>query len=329
MIIGTVVNASGLPRARLMAASVKRSMPGTTVVVCLVERSPVEPLPDIDRIVIAKDISAFIGFRDFDSYLFKFNSLQCATAMKGQLISYLLKAFPAEEQIVYLDPEMYVFQPFNEIWQMLSNYDIVLSPHHLETSDPWDCSREIGTLQDGTFSSALVAVRNSAEGRHFADWWVKMTSGDFHEQPQGLYIDQPYLNSVPIFYHAGILRHPGYNLAFWNLHEHCRQLYWVEDQYFMTDWTSFHCANFNNYAGLLDSNMNTFIPDNWVYAQMWKNYKQDLEPLLPRHSPFSWSYDFFYSGEKISDATRLRYREAKKHRSVEVNPFSLFNDSKF
>src|SRR5690349_14168701 len=99
MIIGTVVNASGLPQARLMAASVKRVMPETTVVVCLVERSPVEPLPDIDWIFTAQDISAFIGFHDFDHYLFKFNSLQCATAMRGQLISYLLKAFPAEEQI--------------------------------------------------------------------------------------------------------------------------------------------------------------------------------------------------------------------------------------
>ncbi|NGM82808.1 hypothetical protein G5B47_10315 [Paenibacillus sp. 7124] len=329
MIIGTVVNASGLPQARLMAASVKRIMPETTIVVCLVERYPVEPLPDIDWIFTAKDISAYIGFHDFEGYMFKFNSLQCATAMKGQLLSYLLKAFPEEEQIVYLDPEMVAFKPFSEIWAMLTYYDVVLTPHHLEPSVPWDCFREIGTLQDGTFNSALIGVRNSDGGRHFADWWVKMTSGDFYGQPKGLYIDQPYLNFVPTFYHTGILRHPGYNLAFWNLHERCRELYWVEDQYYLTDWTLLHCVNFNNTAGLLDSCMNAFIPDNWVYAQMWKNYKQDLEALLPWHSPFSWSYDFFYSGEKISDETRLRYREAKKYHSMEVNPFTLSNESNF
>ncbi|MBY9080674.1 hypothetical protein KIH86_14210 [Paenibacillus sp. HN-1] len=329
MIIGTVVNASGLPQARLMAASVKRIMPETTVVVCLVEQFLVEPLPDIDWIFTAKEISAYIGFPDFDGHMFKFNSLQCATAMKAQLTAYLLRAFPAEEQIVYLDPEMYVFKPFSEIWAMLTYYDVVLTPHHLEPSPAWDCSREIGTLVDGTYNSALVGVRNSDGGRYFADWWVKMTSGDFHTQPKGLYIDQPYLNFVPSCFHTGILRHTGYNLGFWNLHEHCRELYWVEDQYYLTDWTSLRCANFNNFAGMLDSSMNVFIPDNWVYAQMWKNYKQELEALLSWQSPFSWSYDYFASGEKISDETRLRYREAKIYHAIEANPFTLSNESQF
>lgn len=282
MIIGTAVHASGLPQARLMAASVKRVMPETKVVVCLVEQSSVQPLPDIDRMITAKEVSGFIGFHDLKGYLIKFNSLQSSSAMKGQLISYLLKAFPLEEQIVYLDPEMYVFKPFNEIRQMLTYYDVVLTPHHLERSDSWDCSREIWTLQEGTYNSALVAVRNSEEGHQFADWWVKMTSGNFYGQPKGLYIDQPYLNFVPSCFNTGVFRHPGYNLAFWNLHERCRELSLVEDQYFLTDGVSLHCANFNNYAGLLDQSMNNYIPENWVYAHMWENYKQELEALLPR-----------------------------------------------
>lgn len=280
MIIGTVVNASGLPQARMLAASIKKVMPETTVVVCLVEQSSVEPLPNIDWMITAREVSAFIGFNDLDTYLLSYNSLQCASVMKGQLISYLLKAFPSEEHIIYLDSEMCVFKPFDEIRQMLTYYDVVLTPHHLERSEIWDCSREIGTLQDGTYNSALVAVRNSAEGHHFAEWWVKMTSGDFYGKPKGLYIDQPYLNFVPSFFNAGILRHSGYNLAFWNLHERCRELSWVDGQYLLTDGASLHCANFNNFDGLLDYCMNIYIPENWVYAQMWNNYKQELEALL-------------------------------------------------
>lgn len=281
MIIGTVVNASGLPQARILAASIKKVMPETTVVVCLVEQSSVEPLPNIDWMITAREVSAFIGFNDLDTYLLSYNSLQSASVMKGQLISYLLKAFPSEEHIIYLDSEMCVFQPFDEIRQMLTYYDVVLTPHHLERSDIWDCSREIGTLQDGTYNSALVAVRNCAEGHHFAEWWVKMTSGDFYGKPKGLYIDQPYLNFVPSFFNTGILRHSGYNLAFWNLHERCRELSWVDGQYVLTGGVPLHCANFNNLDGLLDYCMNIYIPENWVYAQMWNNYKQELEALLP------------------------------------------------
>ncbi|MFD1772610.1 hypothetical protein [Paenibacillus rhizophilus] len=329
MIIGTVVNASGLAQARLMANSVKRQMPFAKVLVCLVEETQAGTLPDVDWIFTAREISAYLGFEDFDNYIFKFNSLQCGTAMKGRLLTYLLEAFPGEEHIVYLDPEMYVFKPFNEIEQMLSYYDVVLTPHHLEPSDAWDCSREIGTLQDGTFHSGLVAVKNSQEGRNFAKWWMTIIAGDFGGQPNGIFTDQPYLNFVPAFFNAGVLRHPGYNLAFWNLHENGRKLYWSGDGYCLTHYVSLHCVNFSNFLGLLDSCIDTYVPHDGAFRQLWSEYKQNLDWLYLEHPALPWAYDYFYSGEKIADETKLRYREAKINRSIEGNPFYLSNHSDF
>ncbi|MDT3428357.1 hypothetical protein J2Z22_003949 [Paenibacillus forsythiae] len=329
MIIGTVVNASGLPQARLMANSVKRQMPYAKVVVCLVEEFQAESLPDIDWIVTAREICEYIGFPYFDHYIFKFNSLQSGAAMKAQLLTYLLQAFPDEEHMVYLDPQMYVFKPFYEIEQMLSYYDVALTPHHLEPSASWDCSREIGTLQDGTFHSGLVAVKNSWEGHRFAKWWMSMITGDFAGQPKGLYTDQPYLNFVPAVFNSGVLRHPGYNLAFWNLHENGRKLYWAGDEYCLTNYVSLHCVNFSNFLGLLDSCIDAYVPHDGAFRQLWADYKQYLEWLHLQHPEAPWSYDYFYSGEKIADETKLRYREAKLHRQVEENPFCLSNSSEF
>ncbi|NGM83662.1 hypothetical protein G5B47_14670 [Paenibacillus sp. 7124] len=329
MIIGTVVNASGLPHARLLANSVKRQMPSAKVLVCLVEEKPAEPVPDVDWIFTAREISAYLGLYDFDSYIFKFNSLQCGTAMKGRLLTYLLEAFPDEEHIVYLDPEMYVFKPLHEIEQMLSCYDVALTPHHLEPSDAWDSSREIGTLQDGTFHSGLVAVKNSQEGRHFAKWWMKIIAGDFSGQPSGIFSDQPFLNFVPAFFNAGVLRHPGYNLAFWNLHESGRKVYRIRDEYVLTNHTPLRCANFSNFLGLLDSCIDTYYPHDGTFKQMWNEYQQNWAWLSLQHPALPWAYDYFYSGEKIADETKLRYREAKINRSIEGNPFTLSNDSDF
>ncbi|AHV98677.1 hypothetical protein PSAB_18920 [Paenibacillus sabinae T27] len=329
MIIGTVVNASGLPHARLLANSVKRQMPSAKVLVCLVEEKPVESLPDVDWIFTAREISAYLGLYDFDSYIFKFNSLQCGTAMKGRLLTYLLEAFPGEEHIVYLDPEMYVFTPLNEIGHMLSYYDVALTPHHLEPSDAWDSSREIGTLQDGTFHSGLVAVKNSDEGRHFAKWWMKIIAGDFSGLPGGIFTDQPYLNFVPAFFNAGVLRHPGYSLAFWNLHENGRKVFRSWDEYCLTNHTPLRCANFSNFLGLLDSRIDACVPHDGAFRQLWSDYKHNLEWLYLQHPPLSWSYDYFYSGEKIADETKLRYREARVYRSFQGNPFTLSNHSDF
>lgn len=275
MIIGTIVNASGLPAAMLMAHSVKVQMPDARIVVCLVEEkiNTDQHNPNVDRMITAKVLSGCIGFQDYDRYIIKFNPIQYAAAMKGQLLKYLLEAYPEERHIVYLDPEMYVMGPLTELEHMLHNYDVVLTPHHLEPSKPWDCSRELGTLEDGTFHSGLVAIQNTCEGHHFANWWLTIIAGEFEGQPKGVFIDQPYLNFAPAFFNTGILRHPGYNLAFWNLHESQRWLYRENDEYRLMGGAPLRCANFSNFLGLLDFCLETYVPDNTVYASLWNDYK--------------------------------------------------------
>lgn len=276
MIIGTIVNASGLTGAMLLAHSIKQQMPYAQVVLCLVEENvnTDEHFPNVDRVITARALSGSIGFQDFNSYILKFNALQHAAAMKGQLLKYLLETYPEEEHIVYLDSEMYVLGPFIELENKLLDYDIVLTPHHLEPSSPWECSREIGTLSDGTFHSGLVAVRNSQEGHDFADWWLTLIASHFERQLNGIFLDQPYLNYVPSFFNTGVLRHSGYNLAFWNLHEHGRQLYWENNEYQLTNGVPLRCVHFSNFMGLLDYCLAAFIPDNKVYASLWNNYKE-------------------------------------------------------
>lgn len=275
MIIGTIVNASGLPGAMLLAHSIKKQMPYAQVVVCLVEENlnTDEHYPNIDRVITARALSSYIGFQDFDSYLFRYNALQYVSAMKGQLLKYLLEAFPEEQHIVYLDSEMYVMGPFAELENMLHYHDVVLTPHHLEPSVPWDCAREIGTLQDGTFHSGLVAVKNSREGHDFSNWWMDLIAGDFEGQTKGIFMDQAYLNFVPVFFNTGVLRHSGYNLAFWNLHENGRQLYWEDGEYRLTNGTPLRCVHFSNFCGLLDYCLENLVPDNQAYASLWNEYK--------------------------------------------------------
>ncbi|MBY9078654.1 hypothetical protein KIH86_08045 [Paenibacillus sp. HN-1] len=329
MIIGTAVNASGLAQALLMARSVKRQMPWARVALCLVEEFPAQPLPDIDWIFTAREISDRLGLPDFESHMFKFNSLQCGVAMKGRMLAYLLDTFPSEQHVVYLDPEMYVLQPFHEIGHMLENYDVVLTPHHLEPSSARESSREIGTLTDGTFHSGLVAVKNSPEGHHFAKWWMKIAAGEYEGQPSGLFKDQPYLNFAPAYFNAGVLRHPGYNLAFWNLHENGRKVFREERGFVLTDQAPLCCVNFSNFLGLLESGMNQHVHRDGALRQLWSEYQGELSRNRSEYPSLQWSYNFFYSGETISDETRLRFKAASSIGKPSGNPFSLSNHSGF
>lgn len=330
MIISTIVNSAKLPSAALMAITAKQHMPHARVVVCLVEEQwniPQSLFDSLDEIILARDLSSRIGFGDFDRYLFKFNSLQSASAMKGQLFKFLLEAYPDEAQIVYIDPDMYITGPFTEIEELLAVHDIVITPHHLEPSDEADCSREIGTLKDGTFHGGLIGVRNCLEAHRFADWWLRLIASDYKDQSSGLYMDQRWLNFVPSFFNTGILRHPGYNIAFWNLHEERRFIWRQHDRYFLYYGHDLRCINFSNAMNLLDSCMQDYIPDtNSVIYTLRNEYEAWLNHF-GKHAYLSipWSYDYYHNGEYISMESRERFDTDLKW-TLNGNPFMLTND---
>ncbi|MCP3776381.1 hypothetical protein NLX71_24295 [Paenibacillus sp. MZ04-78.2] len=323
MLISTIVSGADLPKAVLMAQSVKQHMQNAVVVVCLAEEAPpqIDAIPYVDVLILAKHL----GAPYFYQHLFKFTPMQCASALKGQLFRYLLSSFPNESHFIYVDTNMYITGPFSELSALLQTSHIILCPHLLEPVG-CDAASEIGALRDGTFHGGLVAVKRSDEGERFVSWWVDVIASHYEDPLQCVFMDQKWLNFVPACFDAAVMRHPGYNVGFWNLHESKRRIVRAPHGY-EVGGLPLRCINLFNLMGLLDQNLNAFIPDRsnsfYKLRHMYTTGLAAMSGIIPAQT--SWSYDFYQSGERISDAARATYKAMPMEKQRDLNPFTVSN----
>ncbi len=76
-------------------------------------------------------------------------------------------------------------------------------------------------LLNGIFNLGFIGVDSGDISTRFLNWWeLKCKKLGFREQRSGLMVDQKWINLVPCYYdRVKILKHPGCNVAYWNLHE--------------------------------------------------------------------------------------------------------------
>lgn len=122
--------------------------------------------------------------------------------------------------VIYLDPDIMVTSPFEEVVDLLNeqNYDCVLTPHVCEPAEfaEMDDSK---MLQYGIYNLGFCALNDTDEVRRVVSWWgrrlEKFCIIDLHS---GFFVDQKWADLLPAFIErTAILRHPGYNVAYWNL----------------------------------------------------------------------------------------------------------------
>ncbi|MGO8950812.1 MAG: glycosyltransferase [Ktedonobacterales bacterium] len=137
------------------------------------------------------------------------------------------------ERVIYLDPDIMLFRPLNEVMEALDKGACgVLIPHIL-TPLPRDnkLPSDIDIMRSGTFNLGFLALRPSEDSDAFLAWWWKwLQTHSSSDHSTGLFTDQKWINFVPAFWPSFyILRDTTYNVAYWNLHE--RALTKQEDQW--------------------------------------------------------------------------------------------------
>ena len=99
--------------------------------------------------------------------------------------------------------------------------NLALTPHQTKPEQTLDAiiDNEVASLKHGIFNLGFIGVRNTAEGRRFADWWAERT---YHlcraEVENGLFTDQKWINFAPVFFDGvAIVKSSRHNVATWNL----------------------------------------------------------------------------------------------------------------
>ncbi|MBA9086023.1 hypothetical protein FHR92_002495 [Fontibacillus solani] len=327
MIITTSICANYLPKAMVLARSVKRTNPDAHFIVCLLEREihPAALTCDaFDEVVLAKDL----GFEQFDKFIFKHSIVEAATAVKGQLFVYMLNRYVEENQFVYLDPDIEVYDELVELKAALDEHAIVLTPHLCHPEDIMDAvmDNELSALQHGVFNLGFLAISRSEEAERFAAWWAsRLSMFCYDDIPRGIFTDQKWIDLAPCYFDVYILKHPGYNVAPWNLSK--RKLIYSDGyQVNGQKLRFFHYSGFD--SGANEGMIRKYVPDlsNCVY-NLRDDYVRQLEEAdQSKLGRVEWSYDFFHSGEPIKRNSRIIFRDVPELPYRVENPFAESND---
>jgi hypothetical protein len=160
-----------------------------------------------------------IGLADWKQLTIRFSLFELACALKPPLLLQLLKD-QALDIAAYIDSDMMFFSSPTIIADRLQGSDILLTPHFAAPNEPCNLALEKHQFLFGTYNGGFLAVRNAENGRAFLRWWGERALRFSSEDPSAdVYTDQQWLDLVPgLFPQVAIERHPGFNVAQWNLY---------------------------------------------------------------------------------------------------------------
>jgi len=309
--IVTIVSNNYLHFARTMLQSAKQHHPEYGLYCVIVDR-------DLSHIAAHSSEFEAISFEKLglplgEEFLFQYNILELNTAVKPWAIEYLFER--GHENVIYVDPDIYFYERMRDVEHLLSaNMDIVLTPHLLAPVTDDKQPRELDIRRAGTYNFGFCALRDTTNTRKFLGWWQsKLTRDCVNDADRGLFVDQSWIDLVPgLFENVGILRHKGYNVAYWNIAQ--RQLIKHDERGYFIDHEP---LVFFHFSGLDPSNPETFSKHQTRFTLSTVGLARDLVDVYVKaviangyHHFGKLEYGFgrFSNKEKIPDIFRNLYR---------------------
>ena len=215
----TIISPNYLAFARTLAASYRAHHPGHRFFILIVaDTADPEPFRGEGYEVV---LPGELGLPDLRSVAMQYDLLELNTDVKPSFLRLLLERHDLET-LVYLDPDIFVYSPLTPVFEALADGGSAVLTPHLTTPIADDrLPGEQDHLYNGTYNLGFVAVRRSAETAELLRWWERRClENGFSEGRTGLFVDQKWMNLAPgLFADVRILRDPGCNMAYWNLHE--------------------------------------------------------------------------------------------------------------
>lgn len=160
-----------------------------------------------------------IGLPTFEDMVVRYSIMELNTAIKARAILHLFETEGCDS-VVYLDPDIYVVSPLNELEAILSQeVNAVLTPHTCSPLEDGGDPDDVRLLQTGAYNLGFCAFNRSSESVAFLEWWARRLMTDCRVAlDEGLFVDQKFMDLAPCYLEkTEILRHAGYNTAYWNI----------------------------------------------------------------------------------------------------------------
>lgn len=321
----TICAANYLPFVSVLGNSFLDSNQGSTFTVLVIDSEKVEFERESKfRYLSPSDLD--IPRNVFLNMAFYYNVTELATALKPSALKALIKM--GSKKVIYLDPDIQVFSEFSELNTELDNNPIILTPHTLMPI-PRDGLRpsESDIMGSGTFNLGFLALANSHIAMSLLNWWEERLRFDSISDPlQMLFTDQRWIDLVPSYFPIHILRHPGYNVAYWNLHE--RELGKVNGNVTVND-AELRFFHFSGYrpdkpwilSKYVSDKPRVVISNNPILIELCSQYgNKAISHGWESEISIEYGYQNFENGKFIPSSLRRLYREdcIKSHKMNEV-----------
>jgi len=326
----TSITASYIPKARVLAKSIKKHDPDAVFFLVLCDHPDrsinLEEEP-FDSVYYIKDLD----IPDKDSWVFKHTVVELCTAVKGPAMIKLAEETGAEK-IIYFDPDIIVLHSLNELSGIMDRASVALTPHQLvpDTSREAIVDNEISSLRHGIYNLGFLGIRKNSEGMRFANWYRdRLLQFCYDDIPNGLFTDQRWVDLAPAFFNdVFIIRDKTYNVATWNLTH--REVRSAQDGTLVVDGSPikfFHFSSFD--SGEQKVMLKKYAHNNNPLFDLRKWYVQELNREGQRDTgKLACVYSFYSNGESITDLQRKVYRSRPDLIEAFPHPAQVTEDKK-
>lgn len=306
----TVISRSFLRRAAALCVSLRRFHPDAEFCALVVDVRKADDIPE--RAYLPFSILSIdeVPVHAVEAMRLYYDAMELICALKPSLIRHLLVSGGAQK-VIYIDADAFVAGRFDVAEKLLDTHDLLLTPH-ITKPFPLD-----GKLPDdleiadyGIYNGGFWGVRNSPRMLEVMDWLIaRLRVKGFAWPERHMFCDQKFLPLAAQFAGDGFhpLTHPGYNLAYWNLHE--RRLS-IEDGRFLANGEPavfFHLSGYDEKAPeVFTKHTDRFTVDNNPVLRDVLAHYQELLAQVPPAETAEYGYAV-HNGVRLTPAMRRHF----------------------
>jgi hypothetical protein len=135
---------------------------------------------------------------------------------KPTFLRYVMQEYGPFEWVAFIDADTAFYGSLSPVFEEIADASIGLSPHRFSPANS-------ESSKYGVFNAGFICFRDDPEGRLCLSDWQEDCIEWCHDMvlPDGRFMNQGYLTRWPERYrNVAIIRHPGANVAPWNLGSH-------------------------------------------------------------------------------------------------------------
>jgi hypothetical protein len=327
----TVITRSHLARARVLTESFHRWQPDVPVFVLVVDpvHGAIDPAHEAFHVVRMEDL----GIPRLHEYRFMYPASGVCFASKAFFLRHLLQR--GIGKLLYLDSDIWVAGDLAPLYERLDRATLLLTPHMTDarSANAWVTPESL-VEYSGCYNAGFIGVRACPDTDHALAWWAdRVYPTQEIRSWEAAALEQRWLDLLPCLVDGvEIVRDPGCNIAFWNVHE--RQIEASEAGLHVNGRPAlfFHFAGYDSARPeMLSQHIpQVFTRELGVFGETLAAYGTSLLAHgQATCSKWPYAHGFFDNGAKIPAVARVLYRALGRERSRFGNPFAVEGPNSF